>query len=144
MLCLQGTSEKSIAKGLGPSPTHEQLGLGFRVLWVLLLRSSSFVFLPCARTHKSFFFLSYLLLRMSLFAGWLHLVFYITCRCENQLRALGRGDSSSSFFCFFVVFGVFLGCCVCLQARSSSSSIKSWSNNVAPWEKGFFSSHQGR
>jgi hypothetical protein len=30
-----------------------------------------------------------------------------------------------------------------LQARRSSS-IKSWSNNVAPWEKGFFSSHQGQ
>jgi hypothetical protein len=36
VVCLQGTSEKSVAKGLGPSPTHEQLGLGlglgFRVL----------------------------------------------------------------------------------------------------------------
>lgn len=128
-------------KGLRSFSHSWKLGLGFRVFWVLLLRSSSFVFFVCARTRTRVFFF-YLICC----CGWscsqvtFDFLYYLQMR-ESVTSSSKRGF----FFVFFSFFslGVSLGCCICLQARRSSS-IKSWSNNVAPWEKGFFSSHQGQ
>ncbi len=95
----------------------------------------------CSHTHKSFFF--YLICC----CGWSCSQVTFGFLYHLQMRELVTSSRTRGFFFVFVLFcfflGVFLGCCICLQARSSSS-IKSWSNNVAPWEKGFFSFHQGR